>query len=61
MKYKDIENIKIEGIDPKDHPDYCDAFIASATYKGVDMNDKQLDEINEDMEFVYQCVQDYLF
>ena len=29
-------DVEIEGIDPKDHPDYCDAYISSALYKELD-------------------------
>jgi hypothetical protein len=61
MDYKLIDNIEVEGIDTKDYPDFCDAFISSADYDGVEMTDEQLDELNEDSDFVYECVQDHLF
>ncbi len=61
MDYKLIENIEIDGIDTKDYPDFCDAFIASADYDGKEMTEEQLDELNEDSEFVYECVQNHLF
>jgi hypothetical protein len=61
MDYKKIDNIEVDGIDTKDYPDFCDAFIASADYDGEPMTDGQLDELNEDSDFVYQCVQNYLF
>ena len=61
MDYSKIINIKVDGIDFNDYPDFCDAFIASADYDGKPMTDEQLDEINEDTEFVYECVQNYLF
>ncbi len=56
-----INNIEVDGIDTKDYPDFCDAFIASADYEGKPMTDEQLAEINEDREFVYECVQNHLF
>jgi len=61
MDYKLIDNIEVDGIDTKDYPDFCDAFIASADYNGIPMTDEQLDELNEDIDFVYECVQNHLF
>ena len=61
MDYKLIDNIEVDGIDTKDYPDFCDAFISSADYDGVEMTDEQLDELNEDSDFVYECVQVHLF
>ena len=61
MNYKLIDNIEVDGIDTKDYPDFCDAFISSADYDGVEMTDEQLDELNEDSDFVYECVQNHLF
>ena len=61
MNYKKIDNIQFDGIDPKDYPDFCDAFISSADYNGKLMTDEQLELINEDTDFVYESLQDYLF
>ncbi len=61
MDYKKIDNIEVDGIDTKDYPDFCDAFIESADYDGEPMTNSQLDELNEDSDFVYECVQNYLF
>lgn len=60
MDYKKIDNIVIDGIDTKDYPDFCDAYISSADYDGVPMTDKQLDELNEDGDYVYGHIMDYL-
>ena len=60
MDYKKIDNIEIDGIDTKDYPDFCDAYISSADYNGVPMTDKQLDELNEDGDYVYGHIIDYL-
>jgi len=60
-EYKLIDNIEVDGIDFKDYPDFCDAYIASADYNGKPMTDDQLDELNEDRDFVYECVQNHLF
>jgi len=61
MDYKKINNIEVDGIDTKDYPDFCDAFISSADYYGKEMTEEQLDELNEDSDFVYECVQNHLF
>ena len=61
MDYKLISNIELGGVDTKDYPDFCDAFIESADYDGKPMTEEQLDEINEDGEFIYECVQRHLF
>ena len=60
MDYKKIDNIGLDGIDTRDYPDFCDAFIASAEYNGVPMTEEQLDEINNDVDFVYERVMEYL-
>ena len=57
MDYKLIDNIEVDGIDTKDYPDFCDAFIASADYNGHPMTDKELEELNANhYDFVYECV-----
>lgn len=61
MDYKLIDNIEVDDIDTSDYPDFCDAFISSADYNGKPMTDDQLDKLNEDSDFVYECVQNHLF
>jgi len=61
MELDKIKNIELDGIDTKDYPDFCDAFIASAEYEGVELTEEQLEELNCDSDFVYQCVLNYLF
>ncbi len=56
-----ITDIEIDGIDNGDYPDFCDAFIASATYNGKPMSDEMLDVLNEDYQFVYESVEDHLY
>ena len=60
MDYKKIDNIEVDGIDFKDYPDFCDAYIVSADYDGVPMTDDQLDKLNEDGDYVYEHIMDYL-
>ncbi len=61
MDYKKISNIEVQGIDYRDYPDFVDAYIGYAEYDGKEMTDEQLDEINDDYDFVYSCVTDFLF
>ena len=61
MIYDLIDNIEIDGIDTNDYPDFTDAFIASADYNGVNMTDEQLEALNEDYDFVHDCVYTQLF
>jgi len=59
-----ITDIEVDGIDTKDYPDFCDAFIASAVWKdsGKDLTDEELDELNDsEREFVYEQVWDSIF
>jgi len=55
VEYKKIENIELDGVNTRDYPDFCDAFIVSADYNGKPMTDEQLDEINQDSAFVQEC------
>jgi hypothetical protein len=61
MIYDLIDNIEVDGIDTNDYPDFCDAFIASADYNGVEMTEEQLEALNEDYSFVHDCVYTHLF
>lgn len=61
MDYSKIDNIEFSGIDHKDHPKYCDAYISNADYKGREMGEKQLDEINNDSDFVYEKLMNFLY
>lgn len=61
MDYKKIDNVEVDGIDTNDYPDFCDAYILSADYDGVPMTEDQIEELNQDRDFVYECVQNQLF
>ena len=55
-----VDNVVVEGIDMKDYPDFCDAFISSADYDGVPMTEEELDELSNDGEFVFQSIMDHI-
>lgn len=58
---KRVDCIEVDGIDTTDYPDFCDAFISYAEYDGVEMTDEQLEDLNENYDFVYDCIINQLF
>lgn len=60
MDKKLIKSIVFEGIDYTDYPDYWDAYIVSAEYDGSPMTDEQIDEINDDTDFLYELLIEHL-
>ena len=61
MEKKLITNVKFEGIDHKDYPDYCDAYIVSADYNGEPMTDEQIEDLAEDTDLVYDLLIEHLY
>ena len=45
-----LDDIELDGVDMKDYPDFCDAYVESASFKGVELTDEQLDELNDSDE-----------
>ena len=56
-----IENLEVEDIDTRDYPDFCDAYIGYAEIDGREATEEELDELNEDRDFVYELVWERLF
>ena len=56
-----IESVEVEDIDTRDYPDFCDAYIGSAEIDGREATEEELDELNEDRDFVYELVWERLF
>jgi len=54
MKFELIDNVKFEGIDWADFPDFSDMYIESADYDGMPMDGDQLDELNRDTKMIYE-------
>lgn len=46
--YSKITNIEFKGINHRDYPDYCDAYIVSAEYDGKEMTQEQIEMIDAD-------------
>ena len=59
--YQYLSDIEVDGIDYSDYPDFADAFISSAKYHGLELNDKLLDKLNEDRDFVYEQVIKHIY
>jgi hypothetical protein len=60
MDLSKVTEIEFGDVDHNDYPDYSDAHIVSANYDGIEMNDKQLDELNEYKDFVYESLMENL-
>jgi len=56
LDYSQIENVEVDGIDTRDYPKFCDAFISYADYKGKPMTESQLDTLNDDGSFIHEQV-----
>lgn len=61
MDLTKLENVEVEGIDTNDYPDFCDAYISYAEIDGVELTEDQLEEVNEDSEFIHEKVYAKLF
>ena len=59
--YQYITDVEVEDIDHNDALDYSDAFISSAKYHDLELNDKLLDKLNKDRNFVYEQVMNKLY
>jgi hypothetical protein len=60
LDYKLITDIEFDGIDYKDHPDYCDAYVIRATYNGAEMTGEELYHLNNNTDYVYERLMEYL-
>lgn len=56
-----ISNIKFDGLDNNDYPDFCDAYIVSADYDGHELDDFAISLLNEDKQFVHEQLFDFLY
>jgi hypothetical protein len=44
----DHATIEVDGVDPKDYPDFCDAYVSYACWKnGQELTDLELDQLND--------------
>jgi len=47
MKFTDLKNLEIDGVDIKDYPDFVDSFVSYAEYNGKELTDKEIEKVNE--------------
>jgi hypothetical protein len=59
LNYSLISNIEFKGINHRDYPDYCDAYIVSAEYDGEEMTQEQIEML--DADFVYEKLMEQIF
>lgn len=61
----EVSDFEVDGIDTRDYPDFCDAYIADASVlengKWREATEQELDELSEDRDLVYEEVQSFLF
>ena len=61
IDFSKINNVVVEGIDMKDYPDFCNAYIESCDINGVPASEEQLDVINENDSFINeQAAEEFL-
>jgi hypothetical protein len=53
-------NVKFEGIDHTDYPDYCDAYIVYAELNGVPLNDEEIEELDSS-DLKYDLLMKHLY
>jgi len=61
LDLKLVTNLTFGGIRIDDSPRFCDAFIETADYNGIPATEKQLDEMNEDSDFLHEQLQMFLY
>lgn len=42
-----IKDVEIDDIDMRDYPDFCDAFLVGATYKGRELTENELEYVQD--------------
>lgn len=61
----ELDDIEIDGVCHNDYPKYTDAYISNATifdgFNQRELTQEELELVNEDYDFVYKKVMDYLF
>ena len=61
MELHKIKDIEVYNINTKDYPDFVDAYISYATCDNIELTDEELDELNENRDFVYEQVIKHVF
>ena len=64
MKHKEIDfsTLQVDGIDTRDYPDFCDAFICYGEYTdGTPLEDVDLEALNDDASLIYELVEQAIY
>ena len=61
IDFNQVKNVEVEGIDFDDYPDFVDAYIVSAEYKGRQATEEEIDIMNDRSDFVHDCVYDHIY
>ena len=55
-----LTDIEVEGVNPKDRPDFVDSYVSAARVRGVKLTDEQLDWVNDNHpEIAQEAAQQY--
>ena len=65
IKFNEVTNIELGGVDMNDYPDFCDAYVESAEKLDVtpltDVELEELSELEETMSYVNENAYESLF
>jgi hypothetical protein len=63
FKGRRLTSVTVQDIDFKDYPDFCDAFIESASWEdtGEALTDDELDQVNDDGELRWDAVHSAIY
>ena len=65
IKFNEVTNIELGGVDMNDYPDFCDAYVESAEkLDGTQLTDVELEafsELDETMSYVNENAYESLF
>jgi hypothetical protein len=65
IKFSEVTNIELGGVDLNDYPDFCDAYVESAEkLDGTPLTDVELEafsEVDETAEYVQENAYESLF
>lgn len=53
--------IEIEGVDPKDYPDFSDAYVSVAYYDGKEMTEEQIEWFEQEYsDYIFEHIQNMI-
>ena len=58
---ENVYDIEWDGIDHKDYPDFCDAYIVSAKIDDRPLDWNELDILNNEREFIHEKLMLHLY